>query len=103
MRRRGRRVWRIRYDLFWSELFARFAGPAKPGSPRFEIHAELARLYFELADAYRREKNPQRAAEFEVLGAYHARESEPPDLPPAVADALAVSNTRYQRTDARAR
>jgi hypothetical protein len=101
MRIRGRRLWRIRHELFWSELFARLAGHEHPGSPRFDMHAELARLYFELADAYRHGGEPQRAEAAELKAERHLVNSEPPELPPAVANAASASSTRYQRTEAR--
>jgi hypothetical protein len=101
MRTRGRPLWRIRHELFWSELFARLAGPERLGSPRFDMHAELARIYFELAEEYRRRGELQRAKEAEQRAENHALNSEPPELPPAVANAASVGDTRYHRTDAR--
>ncbi len=94
-------MWRIRHELFWSELFSRLAGPERPGSPRFDMHAELSRIYFELADAYRRRGDSQRAIEAERCAEHHALNSVPPELPPAVANVVSVDSARYLRTDAR--
>src|SRR4051794_6972130 len=101
MRDHGRALWRIRHDLFWSRCFARLAGPALPGSPRYDMHAELARLYFELAEAYRLRNNVSRAEEAQRAAQFHERESEPPNLPPAIANVASPADMTYRRTDAR--
>jgi hypothetical protein len=97
---RPRPRWRIQHALFWSRFFARLAGPGD-GYNRFELHDELARLYFELSASYRQGGDRLRAARVERIAIYHSVLSTPPELPPADSMLLAVGDATYTRTDAR--
>ena len=107
MRIPPRAPWRIRHELFWSELFARLAGPEADDEPRYELHADLARLYFELEEAYRERGDASRAdrakrrAEYQQ---YLATAPDPgPDSPLADAAAMPREAAFYRRTRARAK
>jgi hypothetical protein len=101
-----RPLWRIRHELFWAELFARLAGPERDDEPpRFELHADLARLYFELEDAYARRGDALRAGRAHRRGLFHEYFGTPPDPDPdhpaADGAVLPLEAARYQRTHAR--
>ncbi len=105
MRTRPRRVWRIRHELFWGEAFAWLAGPERPDAPRFELHADLARLYFELAEAYRHRREWPSADRAQRRAEYHAYLGTPPepDSPRADSAVLPLEAVEYQRTTAKAK
>jgi hypothetical protein len=102
MRTGTRPIWRIRYELFWSETFARFAGPEGDDEPRFELHADLARLYFELAEAYRQTPDLLRAERAQRRAEYHEYRGTPlePRSPRADSAVLPLEADQYQRTHA---
>lgn len=105
MRTRPRKPWLIRHDLFWGEVFARLAGPERPDAPRTELHADLARLYLELADAYRHRRDWPRADRAQRRADDHAYLGTPPDpeLPRADSAVLPLEAGLYQRTNAKAK
>ncbi len=103
MRNVTRSPWRIRHELFWSETFARLAGPEREDEPRFELHADLARLYFELAEAYRQTQDLLRAEQAQRRAEYHEYRGAPlePRSPRADSAVLPLEADQYQRTQAK--
>lgn len=83
------------------ESSLRSRGGSGGSESRHELHDDLARLYFELAESYRMTGDRLRAALAERMAIYHSDLSVPPDPPRADSMVLAVGDAQYIRTDAR--
>lgn len=101
MRPRIRSPILIRHELFWCHAFAVLSGPEDDTNPRVEMHEDFARLYEELAEAYRRRRKWRQANRAIAAAEHHLLASEPPELPPAVAAELPLTAARYERTNLR--
>jgi hypothetical protein len=90
MKQRIQSLWQPLYDLAWLRLLLWVAGAGKIGEPRPEVHACLAKIYYQLSDSCEVRGRTTLAQHFRVLARKHDLAGPPPELPPAAAMAQAV-------------
>jgi hypothetical protein len=90
----------LRWKLAWIRVLLWTARVGRPAEMRPEVHLYLADLYFRLAASYEDSGRLRLAKRYRKVANKHAVNGPPPDLPPAVAMAMAVPRP-WIFTDAR--
>jgi hypothetical protein len=83
-------VLSLKWRLAWARVLLWIASVGREAEPTPEVHWYLADLHFRLCDAYERVGKRKLAREHKAIANRHAAKGPPPDLPPAVAMAMAA-------------
>ena len=81
--------WRPLYDLAWAKLLVWIATASRPGELRPGVHGYLAKLYFELADAFRARGRVSAGKRMMALAQEHEL-AGPPREPPLLVMAMGI-------------
>ena len=83
-------ILRLRARLVWVRVFLWIASAGRSVEVKPEVHLYLADVHFRLASEYDSIGRRMKARRHRAIANRHAELGPPPDLPPAVAVAMAV-------------